>query len=342
MKKITTLLSILICIVFLSCEREFENPYDRDCLPEIWSPENLVADTIDDGVLVSWEQITEHFDFVILERSTDGKVWQRVTENLIENSQKQFIDGAFLYGKAVTYRIFGIADKNTSDTIYSNYLDLSNVSCNCEKKYKTFTDTRDNHIYKTIKIGTQTWMAENLAYLPSVDILILRHDDNIPRHYVLDYWGTSVSDAKSTLNYRTYGVLYNDPAAINACPVGWHLPSNAEWTTLIDYLIANGYNFDGTTTGNKIAKSLSATYGWFPSSVTGTPGNDPLSNNSSCFSALSGGSTAGDFSSGGYHGSWWSSSFWHLDLNWYNSFFPNSGGEIVGYQYCSSIRCIKD
>jgi uncharacterized protein (TIGR02145 family) len=63
-----------------------------------------------------------------------------------------------------------------------------------------------------------------------------------------DYNGTSVTDAKATDNYKTYGVLYNWPAAKAACPPGWHLPTDAEWTALENYLIANGYNYDGTTT----------------------------------------------------------------------------------------------
>lgn len=76
-------------------------------------------------------------------------------------------------------------------------------------------------------------------------------------------------------NSATYGRLYNWYAADNnaatklasnggkkVCPTGWHLPSDTEWTTLENYLIANGYNYDGLTIGNKIAKALASTSLW--------------------------------------------------------------------------------
>ena len=86
----------------------------------------------------------------------------------------------------------------------------------------------DGKTYKTVKIGNQWWMAENLAYLPSVGPYDIQSVIN-PMYYVYDYLGTNVNEAKATENYRTYGVLYNWPAAKSACPIGWHLPSDEEW-----------------------------------------------------------------------------------------------------------------
>jgi uncharacterized protein (TIGR02145 family) len=109
----------------------------------------------------------------------------------------------------------------------------------------TFTDTRDGHVYKYKKIGEQTWMAENLAYLPDIS-----PDSSAPvvdkHYYVYGFNGTDVKTAKNTENYQKFGVLYNWPAAINGasgsnsvpsgvqgiCPAGWHLPSDAEWMIL--------------------------------------------------------------------------------------------------------------
>ncbi len=113
----------------------------------------------------------------------------------------------------------------------------------------TFTDTRDGHEYNWVKIGDQTWMAENLAYLPSVSPSSKGSTvENV--YYVYDFQGYDVDSAKATLNYSVYGVLYNSPAAMNgaagsdsipsgiqgACPPGWHLPSHPEWVILRDYL----------------------------------------------------------------------------------------------------------
>lgn len=86
-------------------------------------------------------------------------------------------------------------------------------------------------IYKTVTIGTQTWFAENLAYLPSVTGGAVKGG-----FWVYDYEGTDVNAAKLTLNYQIYGVLYDLENAKTSCPTGWHLPSNAEFTTLTDYL----------------------------------------------------------------------------------------------------------
>ena len=110
-------------------------------------------------------------------------------------------------------------------------------------------DSRDSQIYQYKTIGTQVWMTENLAYLPSV-VGPGTGSNSTAYYYVYGYDGTDVDAAKATSNYTTYGVLYNWPAAMSGaasssadpsgvqgiCPTGWHLPSDAEWTTLTDYL----------------------------------------------------------------------------------------------------------
>ncbi len=84
---------------------------------------------------------------------------------------------------------------------------------------------------------------------------------------------------------------------------------DAEWTKLENYLIANGYNYDGTTTGNKIAKSMAATTYWNSYANAGAIGNILPANNSSGFSALPGGyrGNEGSFFNIGNTGVWWSS-----------------------------------
>jgi len=90
-------------------------------------------------------------------------------------------------------------------------------------KYGEFTDPRDGKIYKTVKIGNQIWMAENLAYKTQKGSWADNNDEN---------------------NVKMYGYQYNWEAAHNACPPGWHLPSRAEWETLIGNL--------GSEPGNKM------------------------------------------------------------------------------------------
>jgi len=100
-----------------------------------------------------------------------------------------------------------------------------------------FIDSRDSNIYPTVQIGNQCWMKKNLAYLPSV-VGPGTGSATTPYYYVYNYTGTDVSAAKATSNYTTYGVLYNWPAAITACPTGWHLPTDAEFNILETYVVS--------------------------------------------------------------------------------------------------------
>ncbi len=85
----------------------------------------------------------------------------------------------------------------------------------------SFTDPRDGKIYKTVIIGTQSWLAENLAF----------NAGNGCRAYI------------DNSNVAKYGYLYDWETAKITCPEGWHLPSDEEWTILTDYL--GGKNFAG-------------------------------------------------------------------------------------------------
>jgi uncharacterized protein (TIGR02145 family) len=199
----------------------------------------------------------------------------------------------------------------------------------------TVTDF-DENVYTTVEIGTQIWMAENLKVTHYADGTI------IP--YITDnsQWG-SLGDNETDDAFCYYendangeatafGALYSWAAAMGdnavssnavpsgvqgVCPDGWHLPSNAEWTILQDYLIANGYNFDGSTSGNEIAKSLAATSGWTANTTAGNPGNDQTSNNSTGFTAFAGGTrsnaSTGIFTGIESKGIWWSSTEYATD-----------------------------
>jgi len=214
----------------------------------------------------------------------------------------------------------------------------------------TFTDSRDGIVYKTVTIGEQVWMAENLAYLPSV-VGPATGSDTDPYYYVYGFDGGTVAEAKATANYITYGVLYNWPAALTACPSGWHLPIGAEWTQLGEYLIANGYNYDGTTTGNKIAISLASATGWYYSTNTGAIGNTNTAydayRNKSGFTALPGGfrTSNGIFTAIGFSGTWWGSAERGTDDAWGRALSYDIIS--IGMTYSNkgngkSVRCLRD
>jgi uncharacterized protein (TIGR02145 family) len=233
---------------------------------------------------------------------------------------------------------------NNSGTAYGEQVSFKTTASG--NPTGTFTDSRDGRTYKTVKIGEQVWMAENLAYLPEVSNAS-GYSLTLPVYYVYGFNGVDVNLAKATDNYKKYGVLYNFPAAEASCPEGWHLPTDYEWTTLENHLILNGYNYDGTTVGNKIAKSLAANTDWYNTFIKGSAGNDLPTNNSSGFSALPGGyQLSGSFRSLTTFTAWWTSTRqissrynWIREMN--NSYvYINRSGNArnVGY----NVRCIKN
>ncbi len=139
---------------------------------------------------------------------------------------------------------------------------------------KTFTTTEEiltesdsilyeGKKYKIVKIGSQWWMADNLAYLPTVNRLA-NGSFTEPRYYVYGYDGTDVYAAKQTGKYKSFGVLYNWEAAKTACPSGWHLPTDTEWEQLAQFVAENKggtKNADGTW--SNVGGQLKGKTGWF-------------------------------------------------------------------------------
>lgn len=100
------------------------------------------------------------------------------------------------------------------------------------------TDSRDGHVYEVVKIGEQTWMTENLAYLPEVDSLPpstnFENDEKI--YIVPGYEGTSVSEAVQKDYYQEKGVIYSWTTLQDVCPEGWHVPTIGDWEKLANYI----------------------------------------------------------------------------------------------------------
>jgi uncharacterized protein (TIGR02145 family) len=206
----------------------------------------------------------------------------------------------------------------------------------------------DGNIYHTVKIGNQTWMVENLK--------TTKYNDGTAISSVTDQksWNSRTTGAyccysNDTLNKKLYGCLYNWYAVKTGklAPSGWHVPTDAEWTILKNYLIANGYNYDGSTSSNYIAKALAANTGWTLSTITGAVGNDLSKNNKSGFYALPGGIRHEDgFMFIGNYSYWWSNTTqtnasyaWLRSLYYNNSDFDRGGyNKFGGF----SVRCVRD
>jgi uncharacterized protein (TIGR02145 family) len=208
----------------------------------------------------------------------------------------------------------------------------------------TFIDHRDGKVYKWVKIGNQVWMAENLAFLPWVSHQYLVSVTS-PTYHVYGYIGTDVHDAKLMSGYLTYGVLYNWMAAMESCPYGWHLPDEAEWITLTEYLINNNYGYEGSRWD--IAKSMASKTNWMYDSTTGTPGNVSGSNNISGFSGLPGGGryTTDGFLHMGSNAYWWyhtmdSQETAPCHVLSYNYVYPDVKTQNMANGF--SVRCVKN
>ncbi len=194
-----------------------------------------------------------------------------------------------------------------------------------------FTDSRDNKKYKTVTINNKIWMAENLAYLPKVypDREGSDFQNRNPYYYVYDYNGTNVEVAKSSVNYKTYGVLYNWEAANISCPNGWHLPSESEWDDLSNFV------GDIAEVGG-ILKSVGTNH-WKSPNAGAT--------NQYGFNALPGGISDLDFDGLGEVGIWWSSTEENRDRAIYYGITYDTTALFKAERRKDrgvSVRCVKD
>jgi len=179
----------------------------------------------------------------------------------------------------------------------------------------TVTD-QDGNSYTYLTYGEQVWTVKNaevVTYRDGTEVPQVT-DDTEWSNLTTGAWCYYDNDPTKEKLYNWYAVMGihdTDPNTPNKefAPEGWHVPSDAEWTTLENYLIANGYNYDGSTTENKIAKSMASTTGWNSSTDPGAIGNDQSLNNSSGFNAspVSYRIEYGGFYTQGAHAMFWSS-----------------------------------
>lgn len=150
----------------------------------------------------------------------------------------------------------------------------------------------DGHQYDAVKIGNQVWMAQNLRTTHYADGTAIPTGENYSSYHPYYY-------VNPDLDANVYGYYYNQRATMHGaassdanpsgvqgvCPNGWHLPSDAEWTQLTDYLNSHeeyrSGGFDGC-----VAKALASTNGWHSSPNSYAVGNNQTSNNATGFSAV--------------------------------------------------------
>ena len=293
------LFNVFYSFLLISCEKDIrgiEKPVELDTLIKISSFDifHILQTNVRSRVNINYKGASE-----VLE---SGVCWSELKNPTINDNTTLYGSGAgtftimitglsantTYYARAYAFNKWGI--------VYGGEKSFTTSIEDFEDFKGTFTDPRDETEYGWVKIGTQVWMSENLAYLPSVSPP-QSSTDNIPYYYVFDYYGTSAAEAKKTNHYTKYGVYYNWFAAVQgSCPIGWHIPTSDEFLTLKNYLIKDGHNYAQ-------GAALKTTSGWV---------NDNNGTNDYGFAALpSGGRSAesgGMFGSVGINGHWWTSS----------------------------------
>lgn len=238
------------------------------------------------------------------EAQAEDRAWQTAKSSNNKNSYERYLSD-YPSGRYVTQAKQKISEIETAERNKKEQERQAEMAREAESR---FTDPRDGKTYKTVRIGNQIWMAENLNYVTSS--------------------GSWCYDNK-TSNCNTYGRLYDWQTARNACPPGWHLPSDAEWKQLTDYL-------GGTDVAGGKMKS---TKSWREPNTGAT--------NSSGFSGLPGGCRYynGDFTYIGDYGYWWSSTEYTTGSAWYRSLHYNPSTVNRNYYVKPngfSCRCIRD
>jgi uncharacterized protein (TIGR02145 family) len=198
---------------------------------------------------------------------------------------------------------------------------------------KPITDI-DGYVYRTVIIGNQQWMAENLK--------VSHYNDgtDIPNIQAPDEWSGLTTGAwayhdNNQANNVKYGKLYNwyavSPDNKNVCPTGWHVPTDAEWTVLTDYL-------GGASVAGGKMKEVGTTSWNFPNTEAA---------NSSLFTGLPGGYR--DYSGGstniGSSGYWWSSTENNANNAWFRILLDSNGTAYrvnVNKKRGLSVRCLRD
>jgi len=235
---------------------------------------------------------------------------------------------------STTYYVRSYAKNSNGVVVYGDEVSFStgtpipSFSCGTS----TVSDVDGNN-YNTVQIGAQCWTQSNLK------VSKYRNGDNIPTGLSNSAWENTTAGAYAAYdnnpgNDGLYGNLYNHYAVMNKkglCPMGWHVPTDGEWTNLETFLGGSGGALKSTAT--------QPTPGGWNSPNTGAT-------NSSGFSAEPGGyrSYSGGFYFVGFSGYWWSSSLsgpnaWRRGLNYNHGIVNRNAND---HLYGFSVRCLRD
>jgi uncharacterized protein (TIGR02145 family) len=310
----------LLILATASCSKEKDNPFDPNADVD-FSPTNIIATIVSPYVIkLQWDISSTSIDGFKIDKKTGTGSWVTDIALNLGNTTTSWTDYNCQPNTEYVYRIYAIAGNNTSE------FKTITKTTTAGNSTGTFTDSRDGKTYKWVKIGSQTWMAENLAYIPYVC-----PPEDTCGIWVAGYNGTNVNNAKSHNGYN-YGCLYNWNTAKNICPPGWHLPSDDEWYQLINYL--GGSNI----AGDKMRETGREHWSYY---------SNNFSTNESGFTAFAGGYSSPEWIVG-FHGFNSHAYFWtstgHTTYAYYYQIdnTPKVSQKYDKMIYGYSVRCVKD
>ena len=231
-------------------------------------------------------------------------------------------------------QIKNIADpSDAQDAVSKEYVDyfLKILGIMPNNYAGLMTDIEGNQ-YIIVTIGTQTWMEQNLK--------TTKYNDGTSIPLVSDNtaWSNLTAPGYCWSN-PIFGAIYNWYAVNTGklCPTGWHVPAEADWTTLTNYLGGE------TIAGDKL-KEIGSIHWQYP----GTDVANKTTTNESGFSALPGGyrNSAGGFGALMSHGFFWSATEYDATTAWCRFVYSGDGNLHIHSGYTKnfgfSVRCVKD
>jgi uncharacterized protein (TIGR02145 family) len=334
MSKVFFFLSILLFLTNACKKLERINPRDGISVVTI---STIAATSIGEYTASSGGKISSDGGLEIIEK---GVCWNTIGNPTVTDNKTNEGNGGGAFTSTLTnlkhgtkYYVRAYAT-NARGTIYGN--EISFQSLFNDGIGQMLSDV-DGNTYKTVYIGSQQWMAENLKVTKYNDGTVIPNITDNTQWYNLTTgaWSYYNNDAANNIKYgklyNWYSVSKTSNNNKNVCPIGWHVPSDAEWTVLTDYLGG------ASVAGGKMKEA--GTTNW------NSPNTDAT--NTSLFTGLPGGYryVNGNYYSIGNNGYWWSSTENSTGSAWYRSLDGGNGDAVIyndGKRFGLSVRCLRD
>ena len=329
-----SLFALTFSFLFFACQKSDDGNGNSTVTAVPLPPIDLISNAVSaTQINLSWTDKSTNEDGFNIQRKSGIGIFTDIAT--VGKDVTNYSDNGLTSETTYIYRVYSFNNVGNSPT-YSNELSITTGS-------PTVTDA-SNNTYPTVTIGTQVWMAENLRttkYRDGSNIPVVTDNTQWANNYNTGATSPMMcwyNNDQATYTTNKFGALYNwyaiNPATNgnkNVCPTGWHVPTDAEWTTLTTFL-------GGESVAGGKMKSTGTQY-WISSNTGAT--------NSSGWSGLPGGLRYynGTFYDIGANGNWWSSTEGNTDFAW-GRFLLYGNGDV--YRNASlktggfSVRCVRD